>query len=410
MKTLVIKLALILLALVVVVSFAACASAQPSTQPKQPTQLEKATPSSPSVSKPQTQPQQVDVAPASQINKVSGSGNTAVLNDAKLTFGTGGKIEKLNVKKYDRVTKGMVLAKLETNTLELAVSQAKTALAQAQLAQSQAEVTYKQAEVAVETAKLTLDKIEDVSDIKDEITDIEWGMKVAEEKLKEASSVRDDRASAYWVEQIRNGRTNFTRKQKELADLLGKPEYAGVVTYDILTQKYDRWVVEDARIKQRQVEAAELSVLQARNSIEYAKSNVESVQKALEVAEKNLKDATITAPFDGVVGALDVKEGDIVSAPAQSQRPVIYLVDPTTMELNIGVNELDVPKVKIGQKAVISVDAFPDVKLEGKVTAISPMPGAQSRVVDYEVAIDFAVPPATEIRAGMSATAEIAVK
>ena len=403
MRSKVIKLALILLALLTVVGFAACASttAQSTTQP------EKTAVSSSPVSKPESRTQPVDAAPSNQINKVDGSGNTAVSTDAKLTFGTGGKIEKLNIKKYDRVTKGMVLAKLETNTLELAVSQAKTALAQAQLAQSQAEVTYKQAEAAVGTAKLALEKIEDVSDIENDINDIQVGIQVAQEMLREPGPASN---SGYWVERIRNASKDLAQKKRDLAYLLGQEEYSGVLTYDILSQKYDRLVVEDARIKQRLVEAAELSVLQAGNSIEYTKSNVESVKKALEVAEKQLKDATITAPFDGVVATLDVKEGDIVPAPTLAQRPVIYLIDPITMELNIGVNELDVPKVKIGQEAVIRLDAFPDVKLKGKVTAISPVADVQSRVVNYEVKVAFAVPPATEIRVGMSGTAEIAVK
>ena len=352
--------------------------------------------------------QQAEVVRGDLIVKVNGSGKTAVSTDAKLAFGTGGKIEKLHVKKGDRVTKGTVLAKLETDNLELAVLQAETAEAQARVAQAQAQTAVAQAQTAVaqaeatlETARFDLDRMKEVDDIKDKITVAEQRITIAQEGMKAASSVNAPTTN-YWQMQLSSAAKDKADAQKELADLLGTERFKSL--------KVNSLTVNEAMVKQRQVEAAELSVVQARNSIEYTKNNIESVKKALEVAEKQLKDATITAPFDGVVATLDVKEGDIVPAPTLAQRPIIYLIDPTTMELNIGVNELDVPKVKIGQKAVIRLDAFPDVKLEGKVTAISPVADVQSRVVNYEVKVAFAVPPATEIRVGMSGTAEIAVK
>lgn len=156
-------------------------------------------------------------------------------------------------------------------------------------------------------------------------------------------------------------------------------------------------------MKQLLIDSAQLTV-------DKSQSTIDQAQKNLDLAQKQLNDATIVAPFDGVVATLDVKEGDIVAAPSQSQKPTIYLIDLTAMELNIYVNELDVPKVKVGQKAVIGVDAFPNAKLEGKVAAISPVPSVQGKIVDYEVKIAFSVPQATEIRVGMNAIAEIATK
>jgi multidrug resistance efflux pump len=82
------------------------------------------------------------------------------------------------------------------------------------------------------------------------------------------------------------------------------------------------------------------------------------------------------------------------------------------------VDELDVVKVKTGQKVMISVDAMPGMKLEGRVTFISPVtrePGVvlfedDDEEKDYEVKIDFDNPENSPIRAGMSATAEIIVE
>jgi multidrug efflux pump subunit AcrA (membrane-fusion protein) len=78
--------------------------------------------------------QQVAIAKGDLTVTVNGNGKAAYANDSELTFGTAGKIEKLSVKEGDPVTKGMVLAQLETDTLELALSQAQVGEAQAQLA------------------------------------------------------------------------------------------------------------------------------------------------------------------------------------------------------------------------------------------------------------------------------------
>ncbi len=89
------------------------------------------------------------------------------------------------------------------------------------------------------------------------------------------------------------------------------------------------------------------------------------------------------------------------------------------MELVVRVDELDIAKVKIGQKVMISVDAVPEAKLEGRITFISPVASEPVGVVlfedddeveKYEVKIDFDIPEDFPTRAGMSATAEIIVE
>lgn len=371
-----------------------------------------------------TQLQQAQVTRGDLIVKVNGSGKATVSNDAKLTFGTGGKIDKLLVKKGDRVTKGMVIARLETDTLELAVSQAKTAEAQAEVGVSQAQAALSQAlvvqtqtETAVQAATLALDKIKDVADLKDKINEIQWEIKVAEGQYQEAGISGDDVSARNWSKEIATKNADLANKQKDLLDLLGKQQYSGAVSAsisDVLADKYGRIVVDDVRVKELQLTSAQQSVEQAKNSVEQAKKSVEQAnraleqaQKALVVAQNQLKDATITAPFDGVVASLDVKEGDVLPPPSLTPVTVIYLIDPGTMELNIDVDEIDVPSIKLNQKAIISLDALPDDKMDGKVTYISLVPGIQSSVVVYQTKVAFTVPPTIELRIGMSATADI---
>jgi multidrug efflux pump subunit AcrA (membrane-fusion protein) len=77
------------------------------------------------------------------------------------------------------------------------------------------------------------------------------------------------------------------------------------------------------------------------------------------------------------------------------------------MELDAEVDEIDIPGVRLGQRAVISVDALPDLQLEGKVTSISPLSTEKSGVILYKVKVGFDVLENSGLKSGMSATADI---
>jgi multidrug efflux pump subunit AcrA (membrane-fusion protein) len=113
-----------------------------------------------------------------------------------------------------------------------------------------------------------------------------------------------------------------------------------------------------------------------------------------------------------------VKEGEFLSPATYTGITIVELLDLRHMELTARVGELDVGKVKTGQKVLISVDAIPEMILEGRVTFISPVarePGVvlfedEDEEKEYEVKIDFDIPGNSSIKAGMSATAEIIVE
>ncbi|MFC1985221.1 efflux RND transporter periplasmic adaptor subunit, partial [Chloroflexota bacterium] len=113
------------------------------------------------------------------------------------------------------------------------------------------------------------------------------------------------------------------------------------------------------------------------------------------------------ALFDGIVARVYADEGDVIPPPSLTSTAIIQLIDLTTMELNVEVDEIDVPGVKLGQRAIIEVDALPALPLEGKVNFISLLPTEEGGVIVYNVKINFDVPEGTGLRAGMSATADI---
>jgi len=137
------------------------------------------------------------------------------------------------------------------------------------------------------------------------------------------------------------------------------------------------------------------------------KKQVAAAEKALEEASDALSTQTLVAPFTGMVTTVYVDEGKILPPPGVSQISVIQLSDPTSMEFVISLDEIDIPGIIIGDKAIVTVDAFPGAIIEGKVISITPLPVVEAGLVSYDVKIAFNVPENMDIRIGMSATADI---
>jgi multidrug efflux pump subunit AcrA (membrane-fusion protein) len=112
----------------------------------------------------ETTQQLVEVVRGDLAVSVSGSGNIEASREARLSFGSGGRIDKIYVEEGDVVKRGDVLAKLETDALELAKTQAEVALTQAKLALTQAEVALVQKEVARQTTEFELESTQDKKD------------------------------------------------------------------------------------------------------------------------------------------------------------------------------------------------------------------------------------------------------
>lgn len=336
---------------------------------------------------------------------VSGNGNIAVAKEMKLTFGIAGRVDKINVEEGDEVEEGAVLAKLETDDLELALTQARVAysraevaVTQAEVAVTQAEVAVTQAEVALQTAEFNLNqtqKTHTLSDIKAAQANVDTARRELEEALLTLSKY--DPGTPGWEENQRI--VNLFRLRLNTAE-------------DTLDAMLSGAGTEEVVIKNQQVKAARQSLELSRQSLEsniksleLAQHSLELSQQSLQQAQKQLGKATMTAPFDGAVASVNIDEQDTV-APGTM---IIHLVDPGSMELTVAMDEIDISVVKAGQRALIDIDALPDLPLEGEVSSISLLPAVEGGVVLYSVKIKFDVPEDSGLRNGMSATADITV-
>lgn len=140
-----------------------------------------------------------------------------------------------------------------------------------------------------------------------------------------------------------------------------------------------------------------------------ADANLLRRQSSLKNQEERLAWTVIKAPMAGTVTQLAIEEGEIVtsgrSAFSQSP-PIMTIADLSKMVVKTFINEVDMERLKIGQRAVITIDAFQTKKYEGRVYEISPSGQQQDNIISFEVMIEVVGSP-TEIRPGMSADVDI---
>jgi HlyD family secretion protein len=345
------------------------------------------------------------------MTRVNGSGKVVVLNDAKLSFGSSnsGKIESENVKEGDKVTKGAILAKLDTASLELNLSSARVAQSTAQLALTVAQSNQTQADIALASAKFSLDQTKAVSDIEDEITKAQMDLAAARIQSEEARIYSDSTALAYWTPRIQMMENKLAQKQHDLAVLLSKDEYYGQFLY-LSGQQYDRLVVEAVRIKQLQVTAAQQSVQQTAQNVELAKQIMDQANKTIALAQKNIDDASILAPFDGKIATVYYRQGDVVPSALAAPQIIMYLVDTDNLEVDVSIDESAISAIQAGQSADINIDTLPGVTLTGRLSSISTIPNTQAGLVGttaYIAKITFGVPQGLLVKPGMNAEVNI---
>ncbi len=132
--------------------------------------------------------------------------------------------------------------------------------------------------------------------------------------------------------------------------------------------------------KKNFISGASLDTAKAR--FDKAKAVVASLNGAIGVAQANLRatavaveQTLIRAPFDGVVLTKNANVGDIItpfSSAADSKGAVVNMADMSTLEVEADVSETSISKISVGQPVQIQLDAFPDLRIPGKVSRTVP--------------------------------------
>jgi HlyD family secretion protein len=156
-------------------------------------------------------------------------------------------------------------------------------------------------------------------------------------------------------------------------------------------------------------QAAKAAFQRAVAALESARADVGVAQADLQLNETNLAKATIRSPINGVILSRDVEPGQTVASTLQA--PVLFSIaeDLTQMEIQVDVDEADVGKVKEGQKATFTVDAYPDRTFQAEIRQLRMGSETVQGVVTYKAVLTTDNSELL-LRPGMTATAEIAVQ
>lgn len=165
-------------------------------------------------------------------------------------------------------------------------------------------------------------------------------------------------------------------------------------------------------ISESEFNAAQTANDVAKSTYESSLHEIERAQAGSSQARDQLSKTTIYSPMDGTITVLNSKLGERVVATNQfAGTEVMRVADLSRMESRVDVNENDVVNVKLGDKAIVSIDAYGERKFTGTVAQIANTgkttgSGTQEEVTNFEVKIrveDHDV----QLRPGLSCTADI---
>ena len=214
------------------------------------------------------------------------------------------------------------------------------------------------------------------------------------------------------------------------AQTAGRESALGAMRSDLLAARsaadQARFDYERARRNWEAKILSESDLQKTKSAYDTAQANLSATQQRLQESGANLaasrdslSKTTVSAPIAGVVTYLPVKEGEVTVIGTMNNpgTQLLTISDMSEVEAVMMVDETSVPDVKVGQKANLNIDAYPNRTFEGVVTEVGSSPIAKndpdllsltqgSEAINFKVKLRVINPPDT-IRPGFSVTADI---
>ncbi|MFD9063339.1 efflux RND transporter periplasmic adaptor subunit [Kitasatospora purpeofusca] len=321
---------------------------------------------------------------------VSGTGTLASPTDAAQDFTTGGRLTAVKVAVGDQVTKGQVLATVDTTAAQQQVDAAQAAL-------NTASVNLTKARAGVTTT--TVQQLPARANGSSGSSGSSGGGGTSGASTGGAGSRGAGGSSASAPAADPSGQTAPSAQATVPAAPVAVPEPQ---TTTISTTKVD-----------------EAAVAQAEQQLATAQTNLSNAQTAL-------AGTTLTASVDGTVASVAAKAGDTVGATgggsssgsgtkstgSSTTAPsgFIVLTNPTGMQVTANFSELDSLKLKKGEAATVTLNAQSDSKFNASVLSVSPLPvsgsGGGAAAVQYSATLQISG-DTSKLRTGLSATVSV---
>ena len=173
--------------------------------------------------------------------------------------------------------------------------------------------------------------------------------------------------------QVNQQQALVSNMQEQLPGLKASMETAKK-TLDRTKQLLDEKVVslQEYETAENTYRTAQASYMAAQQSVRGNAAGAASARYNLDVAAKNLSRSTVVSPIDGVVSLLSIKKGErVVGNSMMAGTEMMRVADMSKIEAIVDVGENDIPKVHLGDTAMITVDAYNNRKFKGLVTQIA---------------------------------------
>lgn len=346
-------------------------------------------------------PQTATVQRGSLVATINVAGNVSAPATVALGFQQSGSVAKVNVNVSNAVKKGQALMELDTTDLNLALKTAKANLASAQASydQTKADLQFalRNAQASLDSSKADLDAARAKNDQNPN------SLIVAEATLDKAT-VALQKAQADYNTIAWRGDVGMTSQAVTLQQATDDYKSA-LANYNITAA-----TINDSALKQAQAQydSAQVALEQAQKNLDTklisAQAQLDNAQVAVEQAQRNLDKAKISAPFDGIVSAVNYSVGDSAGSGT-----AVSVVNLATLQIKVTVAEVDLPKMKVGNTAQVTLDALGGETYNAKVVSIGPTGTVTQGVVNYPVILAL-TDADSAIKPGMTANLTVEVE
>lgn len=340
------------------------------------------------------------------VEALAASGQVRGVRESRLAPQVQGVLQALRVDEGDRVRQGQVLAVLDRRLLQAQVEQAERAVATAEarveqaarpplpqeLARVRAETTQAEetGEARLLEAERRLEELE-TGATAEQLRQAEEATLQAEARRRQAERDRE-RAEQLWAESAL-ARADLERARTE-AEVARRAEEQARARMAEIRRGPRGEVVAQARAQREAARAAmqgardagaarvaELESLPRPEDVSVARAQAAEARRALEVSRERLAQTELRAPYDGMVLERLADPGDAVG-PTQ---PVLALARWPQVEIRAEVDELNLGRLEVGQKAVVTSDAYPAERLEAQLAEIAPRVDPERGTVDIRL-------------------------
>ena len=386
---------------------------------------------------------------------IAGSGSVTAEQSLNLPFQMSGTVTEVLVKEGDTVQAGQVLARLDDRNLQLQVASARSSLesAEARLAQAQqgnakaediaavqaqlasAQATYNKtangpsaadkasAQASVRSAQAAYDAaVKSAGTSTSQLESASAALQKAQANVQQAQAKYDQVASNPDIARrpealslqtatidYQQAKANYdSLSQTSGADAQSKIASAAAQLAQAranlakLTPTAEDLAVVKANLDQAKANLAKLTAAATATDLQIQQAAVTQADQSLQQAQLNLENATLKAPFAGIVAQINMDPG----SPANAATAAIKLINRNPLHVDLKLSENDVAQVQLDQPVKLTIQSLGGWETDGKVSFIAPAADTSNGVVTYAVRVSF---PDNDpkVKVGMTADLDI---